>query len=269
MPPQPTYVPPIAPPIPQPYQPQQTTTAPPQTGRKSRSPSVVWIAILIVLLGSIYTLVNTVSFDSGNENRTSSVIIPEFASQSQNQPSNPSSRSAASNSFGVLNGSVTASYLHVRSGPGPEYREESSRLRRGDNISIIGRNADGSWLQISGSGQRWVSASHITVNGNRNTLPITFTETGGWGSRGVPTGATVRTTDILRIRGCPSTTCRQLENPDTLERGSVVDVIARSSDGTWLKVNVRRGNGTYGSGWISANYVQFVTNASSSIPVSN
>ncbi len=161
-----------------------------------------------------------------------------------------------------IDGRVTANVLNVRTGPGPEY-SEITQIRNGANVSAIGRNMEVTWVQIEGSAQGWVNARYIQFNnGDISDLPITYTEVGEWSSAGIPTGLRVTATTVLRIRGGPGANYRQLENPDTLRAGETVDVVGRSRNGEWYKVNVGDR-----SGWIVSGYARLSGDINANIPV--
>ncbi|MBI5668035.1 MAG: SH3 domain-containing protein [Chloroflexi bacterium] len=163
----------------------------------------------------------------------------------------------------TVSATVDTARLNVRRGPGPEY-DEVRQLSRGQAITIIGRNDDGSWVQLDSADQQWVNAQYVIINGNVSTLPVTFTEVGDWGPPGEPTGAKARATTTLRLRGGPGTNYRQLENPDILKPGSVVDIVGQSVDGIWYQVNVNNR-----SAWIRAEGVTLTGSTNASIPVTS
>lgn len=72
---------------------------------------------------------------------------------------------------------TTTDVLNIRQGP-KSATKSLGKLPKGTEVTAIGRNADSSWLQINipdsvGSGQGWVSAQFVTVNGDVNSLPVT------------------------------------------------------------------------------------------------
>lgn len=59
---------------------------------------------------------------------------------------------------------VTVLSLNVRSGPGTDHPVVSG-LSLNDAVTVIGRNADGSWLQIvRGNGTDWIAAEFTDVD---------------------------------------------------------------------------------------------------------
>ncbi len=59
--------------------------------------------------------------------------------------------------------------INVRSGPGQNF-DVSNRLEANTSTIAFGRNTDATWLQISTG---WVFADLVTIDGDKNTLPIT------------------------------------------------------------------------------------------------
>ncbi|MFN2202208.1 MAG: SH3 domain-containing protein, partial [Caldilineaceae bacterium] len=63
-------------------------------------------------------------------------------------------------------GIVTANVVNVRSGPGTIY-SIAGKVERAEEVTVSGRNADGSWLQIccsaSADGQNWISADFVDL----------------------------------------------------------------------------------------------------------
>ena len=95
-----------------------------------------------------------------------------------------------------------------------------------------------------------------------NNLPITYTEVGEWGPAETPTGLRITATEVLRIRGGPGANYRQLENPDTIKAGETVEIVGRSRNGEWYKINV--GNR---SGWIVSGYGRLSGDLNANVPV--
>ncbi len=70
---------------------------------------------------------------------------------------------------------ITAGVLNVRRGPGTNYLV-IGQLQQNDVVEIVGKNADGSWLQIvypTGTiGRGWMSASYAQVSGSIASVPV-------------------------------------------------------------------------------------------------
>jgi uncharacterized protein YgiM (DUF1202 family) len=73
----------------------------------------------------------------------------------------------------LRNATVNTDRLNIRRGPGPEY-EVVTAVSRGDRLSLVGRNSDGTWAQINTSDARWVNVSLLQINGSLLSLPITY-----------------------------------------------------------------------------------------------
>lgn len=160
-----------------------------------------------------------------------------------------------------INGTITTDRLNVRRGPGPEY-DQVRQLSNGAQIIAAGRNNDGTWIQLDTTDSQWVNAQYLRLSGNVFELPVTFLEVGAWDIAGRPTGVRAVAETVLRIRGGPGSQYSQLSNPDTLRAGATVDIIGRSADGLYYKVNVDNR-----SGWINAQFVRLTGNTNAAIPV--
>jgi len=70
---------------------------------------------------------------------------------------------------------VTAYGLNVRSGPGVAYPIIGG-LSLGDSVEVVGKNATGTWLQISSSsgaeGRAWVAAAYVDLTGSLAEVPV-------------------------------------------------------------------------------------------------
>lgn len=162
--------------------------------------------------------------------------------------------------FVRLSGSSTANVLNVRRGPGPEY-DSVRQLNNGASITVIGRNAQGTWVQLDTPDQQWINTQYASISGDVATLPVTFTEIGAWGTAGIPVAQGV-SNSVVRVRGGPGSAYRQLENPDTIDSGTSLSIIGRSSDSLWYQVNV--GNQ---SAWVNAQAVRLTSGNVNSIPI--
>ncbi len=96
---------------------------------------------------------------------------------------------------------VNAYYVNVRSGPSATF-PVVRRVANGDQVKLIGRNANGSWVQLQPAtgGSEWINASFVRTNGGVvATLPVNsaslpsapYTPPGG------TTGGTVRTHVVM------------------------------------------------------------------------
>lgn len=146
-------------------------------------------------------------------------------------------------------GSVHAFFLNVRSGPGVGF-PEIGVLGRDDGVIILGRNFDGSWLNITlpNGTSGWVNRGFIRTSVDVSTLPVT--DAGQGGGAPVPTGpyGTV-TTGVLNVRYGPAASFGVITR---LTQGQVVTLGGRNAAGTWVYINIPAG----ASGWVNALYVR-------------
>jgi uncharacterized protein YraI len=77
--------------------------------------------------------------------------------------------------MGILSGPVArvnTPSLIVRQGPGTTYPPMGD-LAQGEQVLIVGRNADSSWWAVSyADGTGWVFASLVIVEGDASQVPL-------------------------------------------------------------------------------------------------
>ena len=151
-------------------------------------------------------------------------------------------------------GSVLAFYLNVRSGPGVVFPVVGV-LGSMDGVNLIGRNADGSWVEIVlPVGTRgWVNRHWLRVNIDINALPITD-GSGGGGVIPGPNGTI--TAYYLNVRYGPDVTFGAFTR---LTRNQVVSLVGRTAAGNWVQIQIPGG----AAGWVNANYIR------PSVPISS
>ncbi len=71
---------------------------------------------------------------------------------------------------------TTTDRSRIRMGPGTSY-DMLTTVDQGTVMTVIGRNADSSWIQVQGklgdkSGAGWVSKDLVTLTGDLNTVPV-------------------------------------------------------------------------------------------------
>lgn len=126
-------------------------------------------------------------------------------------------------------GTVTASSLNMRSGPGTSYSRITT-LPRGTVVTVL--SASGSWYQISVGGQTgYVTSEYLTVEGAASTRTGTVTAASLNVRRGAGTGYAV----IIVI-----------------PRGTAVTI--NSATGGWYHVSFTRNGSSY-TGYVSAEYI--------------
>lgn len=69
---------------------------------------------------------------------------------------------------------TTTDVLNIRAGPA-RTTASLGKLQKGTEVTVVGRNADSSWLQIvipDKTDKGWVSADFVTITGDTSTLPV-------------------------------------------------------------------------------------------------
>lgn len=151
-----------------------------------------------------------------------------------------------------------ASALNVRVGPGINFTRITV-IPRGTLVQMNQRNYDGSWVTISTQSgvSGWVSSAYLRLlTGTIQSLPLSQITPPLVPQ---PTGVRGKLTSGLRLRTGPSTAYPYL---GYIEWGTVVDVVGRNSNNTWIQV--RYGTQT---GWIYAPYVIIVAGSLLSVPI--
>lgn len=149
---------------------------------------------------------------------------------------------------------VNSSFINVRSGPGIGFTS-IGRLRGGDVVPIIGKNADGSWLLVETRfGNGWVNIGVITTADYFGNAPVV-----GEGSSTAGTAnlaAITRTT--VNLRSGPSAA---FESLGAITGGIQLAILGQSADKGWWYVE-----SALGKGWVSKTVVS-VTGDTSGVPV--
>lgn len=149
----------------------------------------------------------------------------------------PMNRVAAQQGNGNI---VNASFLNMRSGPGVEY-PVIVQLSNGDFITLIGRNAEATWVQIviSTGLQGWVNSNFVTSSIPLSSLPVTF---------GAVVGNATVNANFLNVRNGPGAEFGIIA---TLARGEALTLIGRNANSTWIQVVIP--NGT--TGWVNGSFL--------------
>lgn len=173
----------------------------------------------------------------------------------------------------------TSGIVNLRSGPGSDF-EVLEIVAYQTPLSVLGRNASGTWLRVSVQGiDGWMSASYVDVRGSISALPVldvndNLIEAGaeitddaaapeGEASEAsdaassssssnvsVPsTGTTLRgvTDAIVNLRSGPGTNFDIL---DTVAYRTSLSILGRNQRGTWVLVSAQGQQG-----WLSSAYV--------------
>jgi uncharacterized protein YraI len=138
---------------------------------------------------------------------------------------------------------ITATQLNVRGGPG-EAALVLGRIYFGNQLFLLGRSADGTWLNVrSQFGENtWVAARFTSVGdaaapaNSTTNLPVTEAETFAF----VNTGS-------LNIRAGPGVNYAII---GTVLGGERLPIIGRNADRSWYNVRT-----VFGDGWVSARFV--------------
>ncbi|HVO69561.1 MAG TPA: SH3 domain-containing protein [Aggregatilineaceae bacterium] len=137
---------------------------------------------------------------------------------------------------------VTTGALNVRSGPGVGFNVLTS-VYRGTYLTMTARNVEATWVKVitpSGA-QGWVSVPFIATAYPIVNLPVE-------GQGGV-TGATATVnTGALNVRSGPGVGFGVLAS---YFRGTVLTMIARNAEATWVKVIAP----TAVQGWVSVPFI--------------
>lgn len=166
----------------QPETPQQTEGVPvvePRVRLNVRTgPGIVFNRIGLISPGSFYRVLGErdgwyqVDYN-GQSAYVSGLFVTYF---SDGQPTNggtpvinPEPTVAPSPTGLTYQGTTT---INIRRGPGLNF-DRFNQIRRGENAAILGRSADGLWVQIDFEGSvGWVAAWLGIINGNIDDLPV-------------------------------------------------------------------------------------------------
>ena len=142
---------------------------------------------------------------------------------------------------------VNTGALNVRSGPGVGFNVVAT-LTNGQSVTLIGRNAPGSWVQIRTSAGTvgWTNASFLLSNIAISSLPVT--------DGGMPTA--VVNTGVLNVRSGPGVGYGVVT---VTYQGYVVNLLGRNANSTWAKVQLPSGM----QGWVNASLIH------ASVPLGN
>lgn len=148
---------------------------------------------------------------------------------------------------------INTGFLNIRSGPGAQFTSVIA-LPGGTELSVLGRAADGVWYLVQGPfGQGWLNIDFVLFRGDGSRLPIIRNVVGEIAS---PTGTINRPS--VTLYAAPNLT---LGTVGTIGQGTVVDVVARTSDFLWVQVST-----DLGFGWVQADFIT-IAGDSGLIPV--
>lgn len=143
---------------------------------------------------------------------------------------------------------VITSAINVRSGPGAIY-PSAAVVTKDVTVALLGRNEDGTWLQVrTASGVvGWANASNVQANVEIASLPVVEVTQ--------PSNVAVIATGALNVRSGPGTS---FEAFTAVIRGQTLVLLGRNNSATWVQIQLPSGS----VGWVSANYIY------GSIPIS-
>ncbi len=150
---------------------------------------------------------------------------------------------------------TNAYYLNVRTGPGVGYGVVTV-LARGAYVTMIGRNAAATWVQIQPIDgyywQGWVNAYYLAPSMNIWDLPITD----GTPPPPPPPGATgtIANAYYLNVRTGPGVGYGIIT---ALGFGTQVKLVGRNAAATWLQIETIPGTSTMPiiRGWVNGYYI--------------
>jgi len=177
-------------------------------------------------------------------------------------PSGPAQPAPGTGSSVVLTGTINVPVLNVRQGPGTSY-PIIGRVGRDAVVTILGRNADASWLNFcclpNSQTQGWISALFVTPGYTAEqaaTIPVI--DVAAPAATAVPSARPVDsaartgvvTAVALNMREAPSTDAAVLGKARS---GDVVTVLARNDAGDWWLVCCVPGGEE--NAWVAAEFV--------------
>ena len=145
-------------------------------------------------------------------------------------------------------GTVPGARLNMRQGPAVSY-DIIRVLGQGETVTLLVRNAAATWVKVATSNnvQGWVYAPLLQMSVPVANLPIVT----GEAAPPATTGATAVVSSAiysLNVRSGPGV---EFEPITTISRGQIVELLARDSNSSWLKIRTPGGI----EGWSSAKYL--------------
>jgi uncharacterized protein YraI len=139
---------------------------------------------------------------------------------------------------------VNASFLNVRSGPGPNYAIIGTVVG-GENLPIIGRDAGRTWYNVQTIfGEGWVSARYVIARNEFGAAPVT---TGSADTSTIVGPTAIINTGALNIRSGDTPFYSVVA---VARGGDEFQIIARNADFSWVMIQT-----TLGTGWVSRRYI--------------
>ncbi|MBO4938809.1 MAG: SH3 domain-containing protein [Oscillospiraceae bacterium] len=179
---------------------------------------------------------------------TEDPAVPDETTPAETQPQDP----AASSGNGTT-GTITASSLHIRKGPGTKY-DSVGKVKKGDKVEILEKS--GNWGKIE---KGWISLKYVDLDGDvssSSTAPTTGDTKDEKDDTVVSDGKTTALgkatidTSALYVRTGPGTKYKAV---DKVYDGETVTYYQKS--GNWVRIK---------EGWISLKYTKDSSSSSSS-----
>lgn len=144
---------------------------------------------------------------------------------------------------------IATGALNVRSGPSLAFSPVTA-VYQGNVVSLIGRNANGTWakIRLSNGTEGWVNAAstYITPNVAISSLPVVTPADAPASS-----ATALVATGALNVRSGPGVTYSVVT---VASQGQTVQMLGRNANSSWVKI--RLSNGT--EGWVNA-YSDYIT----------
>jgi len=144
-------------------------------------------------------------------------------------------------------GSPTVSAIDtvdVKEGPGSGF-PDVARLLPGQGAAIVGKNADGSWWQLSlGNYRGWVAATLVIATGALDAVPVAQITAN---ANPTPGGPAASATDAVNVRSGPGLGFPVVTQ---LSPGQTVAIVGKNVDSSWWQISL----GIY-IGWVAATVV--------------
>src|SRR5690606_34599577 len=158
--------------------------------------------------------------------------VPESTSRSKGESSNSESSKTAK-------GTITASALRVRSGPGTNYSTLTT-YKRNTTVNILGKGqgSGGLWYKISyqGGKEAWVSAQYVKASGTiPNVDGPSSKKTDAKDESNLPVGTV--TGSVVNIRSVPSTSNNK--PIATVNKGQQLKIVGEKNG--WFQVILPNG----------------------------
>jgi uncharacterized protein YraI len=148
----------------------------------------------------------------------------------------------------------------VRSGPGGNY-SLITRLDQGEGLTLLGRTADSTWVQVylAGGQQGWAAAAYLDADVSIPSLPITtnLLPTPTPGEPGTEPKA-YSVGGPLQVRAGPGSDYKIIV-VTAISRDQGMSLLGRNAQGTWVEVRLPDGD----IGWVTAASVR------ANLPISN